>query len=166
MSIYKKWLDLVEQDFTQEEHDKIWKEYLTKEQSNYETIINTKETSIKGNISELANSYDMDTITFAGFLDGINTSFEEELNLEELSDDSEINSNIVWDKLYFNMLNAKADWLYELDGWDDILSVDERKSITKKFNKSKIVVNTKQPGRNEPCPCGSGKKYKKCCINK
>jgi tetratricopeptide (TPR) repeat protein len=20
-------------------------------------------------------------------------------------------------------------------------------------------------GRNEPCPCGSGKKYKKCCIN-
>ncbi len=21
-------------------------------------------------------------------------------------------------------------------------------------------------GRNEPCPCGSGKKYKKCCIDK
>ena len=21
-------------------------------------------------------------------------------------------------------------------------------------------------GRNEPCPCGSGKKYKKCCILK
>lgn len=25
---------------------------------------------------------------------------------------------------------------------------------------------TKLPGRNEPCPCGSGKKFKKCCINK
>ncbi|MGM0502194.1 MAG: preprotein translocase subunit SecA [Bacillota bacterium] len=23
-----------------------------------------------------------------------------------------------------------------------------------------------EPGRNDPCPCGSGKKYKKCCINK
>lgn len=23
-----------------------------------------------------------------------------------------------------------------------------------------------KPGRNDPCPCGSGKKYKKCCINK
>jgi len=23
-----------------------------------------------------------------------------------------------------------------------------------------------KPGRNEPCHCGSGKKYKKCCINK
>jgi hypothetical protein len=21
-------------------------------------------------------------------------------------------------------------------------------------------------GRNEPCPCGSGRKYKKCCLNK
>ena len=24
----------------------------------------------------------------------------------------------------------------------------------------------KKPGRNEPCPCQSGKKFKKCCINK
>ena len=23
----------------------------------------------------------------------------------------------------------------------------------------------KKIGRNEPCPCGSGKKYKKCCLN-
>ncbi|MGA7454642.1 MAG: SEC-C metal-binding domain-containing protein [Rhodoplanes sp.] len=21
-----------------------------------------------------------------------------------------------------------------------------------------------KPGRNDPCPCGSGKKYKKCCL--
>ena len=21
-------------------------------------------------------------------------------------------------------------------------------------------------GRNQPCPCGSGKKHKKCCLNK
>jgi len=25
------------------------------------------------------------------------------------------------------------------------------------------IVNEKKVGRNEPCPCGSGKKYKKCC---
>ena len=23
-----------------------------------------------------------------------------------------------------------------------------------------------QPGRNDPCPCGSGNKYKKCCLEK
>ncbi|MGB0432312.1 MAG: SEC-C metal-binding domain-containing protein [Bacteroidia bacterium] len=29
------------------------------------------------------------------------------------------------------------------------------------------VINTEpKVGRNEPCPCGSGKKYKKCCLNK
>lgn len=32
-----------------------------------------------------------------------------------------------------------------------------------------MVVNgdrLSKPGRNEPCPCGSGKKYKRCCIDK
>jgi tetratricopeptide (TPR) repeat protein len=28
------------------------------------------------------------------------------------------------------------------------------------------VINKVKIGRNEPCPCGSGKKYKKCCLNK
>ncbi|MBF8275011.1 MAG: motif domain protein [Candidatus Brocadiaceae bacterium] len=27
-----------------------------------------------------------------------------------------------------------------------------------------IVNNMPKVGRNEPCPCGSGKKYKKCCM--
>ena len=27
----------------------------------------------------------------------------------------------------------------------------------------KPVVNTNKVGRNDPCPCGSGKKYKQCC---
>ncbi|HHH37633.1 MAG TPA: hypothetical protein ENK77_03340 [Epsilonproteobacteria bacterium] len=31
----------------------------------------------------------------------------------------------------------------------------------------KPFVNTEEKvGRNDPCPCGSGKKYKKCCMNK
>ncbi|MDB5643109.1 MAG: hypothetical protein JWN07_2426, partial [Hyphomicrobiales bacterium] len=29
--------------------------------------------------------------------------------------------------------------------------------------RGKTVVKGAQPGRNDPCPCGSGKKYKKCC---
>jgi len=27
----------------------------------------------------------------------------------------------------------------------------------------KPVVRSEKIGRNDPCPCGSGKKYKKCC---
>jgi uncharacterized protein len=30
----------------------------------------------------------------------------------------------------------------------------------------KVVLPTPKPGRNDPCPCGSGKKYKKCCMGK
>jgi hypothetical protein len=25
---------------------------------------------------------------------------------------------------------------------------------------------SERPGRNDPCPCGSGSKYKKCCLEK
>ncbi|MDI9584595.1 MAG: preprotein translocase subunit SecA [Acidobacteriota bacterium] len=31
---------------------------------------------------------------------------------------------------------------------------------------SRTIVKDKEPGRNDPCPCGSGMKYKKCCMNK
>lgn len=37
----------------------------------------------------------------------------------------------------------------------------------KKNKQIKTVVHkTESPGRNDPCPCGSGKKYKKCCYPK
>lgn len=28
-----------------------------------------------------------------------------------------------------------------------------------------VVRGHRKVGRNDPCPCGSGKKYKKCCLN-
>jgi uncharacterized protein YecA (UPF0149 family) len=30
----------------------------------------------------------------------------------------------------------------------------------------KLKPTVKEPGRNDPCPCGSGLKYKKCCLSK
>ena len=35
-----------------------------------------------------------------------------------------------------------------------------------KVGKQKTLVKGKKVGRNDPCPCGSGKKYKKCCYPK
>lgn len=32
--------------------------------------------------------------------------------------------------------------------------------------KSLTIQNTQKTGRNQSCPCGSGKKFKKCCIEK
>ena len=34
------------------------------------------------------------------------------------------------------------------------------------FKKANQIVGSKKPKRNDPCICGSGKKFKKCCINK
>lgn len=34
------------------------------------------------------------------------------------------------------------------------------------FSSSDPIIKEKKPGRNDPCPCGSGKKYKKCCGKK
>ena len=35
-----------------------------------------------------------------------------------------------------------------------------------KVNPGRVPVTSEKIGRNEPCPCGSGKKYKKCCQAK
>ena len=42
-----------------------------------------------------------------------------------------------------------------------ITTKSERKNIYK--NNGQTIVKGRKIGRNEPCPCGSGKKYKKCC---
>ena len=40
------------------------------------------------------------------------------------------------------------------------------KDLIKNDMKNMDVISTNKIGRNDPCPCGSGKKYKKCCIEK
>jgi len=98
-----------------------------------------------------------------GFLDGVNESLESNLDLEKVEEGSEIELKINFEKLYFNMLDSKADYLYSLPQWDGIFSEEKRKEIQRQWRDSKTVVNESKVGRNEPCPCGSGKKFKKCC---
>ncbi len=166
MALYEKWLEIAQAAKTAEEDNKFWSAYFLKEQNNYEIILESKNTQLKGTIKELAEKFSMDSVTFTGFMDGINTSLKEEISLEELAEDSEINVEIDFEKLYHNMLDAKADWLYNLSQWEDILTPEKRKEIKKAYNESKIVRNENKIGRNDPCPCGSGKKYKQCCLNK
>mgnify|MGYP000781382307 len=65
--------------------------------------------------------------------------------------------------LYKNMVGARAEWLYELPEWDALIDADRRKELYKEQKLSTTIVKGKKIGRNDPCPCGSGKKYKKCC---
>ena len=58
--------------------------------------------------------------------------------------------------------------LFEKHGWEYTIELDCKKS--EDITDLEILLNWPQPreaekkvGRNDPCPCGSGKKYKKCC---
>ena len=58
--------------------------------------------------------------------------------------------------------------VFEENGWEYTIAVepDKPEDITDLeilLNPLKTKIAEKKVGRNEPCPCGSGKKYKKCC---
>lgn len=163
MSLYESWKDLAYKQMTKKEYNEFWKPYLEMEKKNYEYILENKKANINGKLNDIAEEFGMDDITFVGFLDGLNTSLVEPLDMEKLNEESEININIDFKKLYYNMMEAKAKWLYNLPQWDKILTQEERKNIKNEYRSSKMVVKSDKIGRNDPCPCGSGKKYKKCC---
>lgn len=162
MTLFEQWQDLIDNQ-TDESFEKFWELYSSTEKKIYSEILDNHKATTKGTFKELAEKFEADPIIFMGFLDGINTSLNKEMKLEDFTEDSSIKLDIDYERLYFNMLEAKADYLYTLPQWEDILSEDEIESITKEHKKSKTVVKEKIPGRNDPCSCGSGKKYKKCC---
>jgi tetratricopeptide (TPR) repeat protein len=41
----------------------------------------------------------------------------------------------------------------------------KRLEIANTLNERNVLPLTRKVGRNEPCPCGSGKKFKKCCFS-
>lgn len=166
MSLFDKWKEIAYVERDQEEYNEFWGEYLPKEQKNYEYLLEHKDEVVEGTVKELADKFEMDSVTFAGFLDGINSSLTEQINLDNLEEATVVKLSTDFEALFFNMLAAKADWLYNLEQWDEILTIEKRKEITKEYNKSRMVVNENKVGRNDPCPCGSGKKHKKCCLNK
>lgn len=164
MSLLENWRDTA---YNSEKDEKVskkfWEGYFDKETSIYEKLLSNPGEIVEGKVSELADKYDIDIMLFTGFLDGINESLVEPMKLEELEESSNVRLEIDPEKLYYNMLKAKADWLYNLPQWESILDAEKRKEITKKQRLSGTIIKQKEPGRNDPCLCGSGKKYKKCC---
>ena len=98
-----------------------------------------------------------------GFLDGINDSLKNPNPIETMEEDTQVNLDYDKEKLYYNMVGAKADWLYELPQWDNLLDEAKRNANDGKEKVKTTIKNDKTIGRNDLCPCGSGKKYKNCC---
>lgn len=162
MSLYKQWTDMVVDYVRTKGEDAFWNEYSDIETRIYKDLLASKEVK-KTTIEDLANEYNASVEFIMGFVDGINDSLKSEYDLEKVEANTELVLDIDFEKLYFNMLDAKADYLYTLPQWDGIFSEEKRAEIEVAYKKSKTIVKEPKVGRNDPCPCGSGKKYKKCC---
>ena len=140
-----------------------WEAYFLKEKGIYEQLLTTPDEAVSGTVKELAEKYDMDLLWMAGFLDGINDSLKEANPIETMEEDTVVSLAFDKEKLYKNMVDAQAEWLYELPQWDEIFTKERQRELYLEQKQSGTIVKAPKVGRNDPCPCGSGKKYKKCC---
>ncbi|MGL4740806.1 MAG: SEC-C metal-binding domain-containing protein [Sarcina sp.] len=163
MSLYKQWTDMVVEYVKTKGEEAFWAEYMDVEARIYRDLLAKHDDIRVSTIADLAKEFNTTAEFMMGFLDGINDSLRAPYDLEKVDENTELTLDINFEGLYFNMLDAKADYLYELPQWEAIFSAEKRAEIGKTFKKSKTIVNEVKVGRNDPCTCGSGKKYKKCC---
>lgn len=163
-TLLEKWRETAySQEADRASLQKFWGTYFQIEKEIYEKLLTNPDEEVRGTVKELAEKYGIEVFTMTGFLDGINDSLKVANPIETMDEDTEV--NLVFDKelLYKNMVDAKADWLYNLPAWDEIFDAETKHALYLEQKKSGTVVVGKKIGRNDPCPCGSGKKYKKCC---
>lgn len=163
-SLLEQWrATAYDQSLSKTELENFWSRYFTIEKDIYVELLKNPDEEVRGTLKELAAKYGQDVMTMVGFLDGINDSLKVANPIETMTEDTEV--NLVFDKelLYKNMIDAKADWLYGLPQWDAIFDEDTKKRLYREQKQSGTIRKEKKIGRNDPCPCGSGKKYKKCC---
>ena len=165
MTILENWRTLAYGDGLDDKaREELWSNYFVVEKGIYEQILSAPETVVEGTVKELAEKYGTDVQTMTGFLDGINESLKGYENpIDTMEEDTKVSLVFDKEKLYKNMVDAKADWLYELPMWNDIFDPETKKRLYLEQKKSGTVIVGKKVGRNDPCPCGSGKKYKFCC---
>ena len=108
-----------------------WGTYFQIEKEIYEKLLSNPDEEVKGTVKELAEKYGQEVLTMVGFLDGINESLKEENPIETMEEDTVVSLAFDKEKLYKNMVAAKADWLYELPQWKEIYSEEELKKLYK-----------------------------------
>ena len=164
MGLLKQWRDIAYSQQTDKgKLQKFWANYFMIEKGIYEKLLINPDEVVRGTVKELAEKYEVDVLTMVGFLDGINDSLKEPNPIETMDEDTVVSLAFDKELLYKNMVDAKADWLYELPQWENIFTEEKRKELYKEQKNSRTVHVEKKVYPNDPCPCGSGKKYKKCC---
>lgn len=163
MTLLENWRQAAyETERDEKSEQAFWVGYFNKEKGIYEQILEGKE-PVSGTVKELAEQFGVELSLMVGYLDGINDSLKTPNPIETMEEDTVVSLDFDPEKLYYNMVAANAQWLYELPQWDLLLTKERRKELYRQQKSSKTVVKGRKIGRNELCPCGSGKKYKHCC---
>ncbi len=164
MTLLEKWRDeAYSQETDKKVMQKFWAEYFELEKGIYQQLLQDPDTAVTGTVKSLAKKYGVSVKTMTGFLDGINDSLIAPNPIEEMNENTEVSLAFDREKLYKNMVDAKADWLYNLPEWDAIFDEEKKQDLYREAKRMNTIVKGKKIGRNDPCPCGSGKKYKYCC---
>ena len=164
MALLEEWQKIAyDQQADRGKLQKFWQRYFMLEKGVYEKLLTNPDEKVEGTVKELAEKYDLSIMDMTGFLDGNNDSLVTPNPIDTMEEDTKVSLAFDKEKLYKNMVDAKADWLYELPQWDEIFDADTKRKLYLEQKKSGTVVVGKKVGRNDPCPCGSGKKYKFCC---
>ena len=164
MALLQEWQKIAyNENANQADLQRFWQRYFLLEKGVYEQLLTNPDEVVEGTVKELAEKYNLSIMDMTGFLDGINDSLIEQNPIETMEEDTHVSLAFDKKKLYMNMVDAKADWLYELPMWDNIFDKETKRELYLEQKKSGTVIVGKKVGRNDPCPCGSGKKYKKCC---
>lgn len=142
---------------------RFWNDYFEIEKNIYRLLLASPDEEVRGTVKGLADRYKVSVEVMVGFLDGINDSLKEANPIETMDENTEVSLAFDKERLFKNMVDAKADWLYNLPEWDVIFTKEEQHRLYLEQKKSGTIVKPKKIGRNDPCPCGSGKKYKYCC---
>ena len=129
---------------TKQKSDMFWGNYFNIEKGIYQQILGNPDEVVTGTVKELAERFGTDLMIMVGFLDGINDSLTTPNPIEEMTEE-------------------RAEWLYTLEEWNPLIKEERRAELYKEQKRAHTVVKGEKIGRNDPCPCGSGKKYKKCC---
>ena len=166
-TILEQWRSIAyDQQADRNKLQRFWANYFNIEKGIYEKLLANPDEVVTGTVKELADKYGLEVLTMVGFLDGINDSLKIPNPIETMDEDTKVSLCFDKELLYKNMVDARADWLYELPQWEKIFDAETRKALYLEQKKSGTVVKEAKIYPNDPCPCGSGKKYKKCCGRK
>lgn len=166
MALLETWRNLAYGDgLDDKKREELWSGYFAIEKGIYEQILEHPEEVITGTVKGLAEKYNTEILIMTGFLDGINESLKGYENpIETMEEDTEVKIEIDPEKLYYNMVEAKANWLFELPQWDKILTEERRKELYKQQKASGTIRKGKRSSPTIPAPAEAARSTRSAAV--